>query len=216
MAKYVDQDGNPVKKVKKPFFKRIWVWVVGIIIILGIFSSMIDDEEEVDGETVNSEEKSDETSDADDDAEDDDGDKEKVFSMDEKVNVENISYEVNDVYEETEIDNDNEFMDGVETDGKFVIVDLEIFNNDDESRYLDTEMLRVLDDEGTEYSPTSDADVYINDGDNGFLLEEVNPNMSKEGKVAFEVPEDAEDYTLQVSSGFGWSGGDYAEIDISK
>lgn len=206
MAKYVDKDGNEVKKVKKPFFKRIWVWVVAIIIVIAIFNGTGEDTEQAD---AGSSDAKTETA-----SKDKDKEKKEEHAVGDKVTVKELAFQVNGVEEETELK--AEYLDSLTTSGKYIVVDLEVFNNDKESRIIDSEMFRILDKDGTEYSPTSEADMYINDGDLGFFLQEINPNLSKTGKVAFEVPEDTENYTLQVSSGFGWSGGEYEEINISE
>lgn len=136
----------------------------------------------------------------------------KEFGVGQEVAVENISYIVNSIEEQKELK--MEYMDTLTTDGKFVIVDLTVKNNDKEARFIDTEMLRLVDAEGTEFSSKTEADMYINGSDLGFFLSEVNPKMSKTGKVAFEVPADVTELKLQVSSGFGWSGGEYEVINL--
>ncbi|WLD94415.1 DUF4352 domain-containing protein [Alkalihalobacillus sp. AL-G] len=93
-----------------------------------------------------------------------------------------------------------------------MIIDLKVTNNDKEARFIDTEMFRLVTADGTEYSADSEADMYVNE-DIGFFLQEVNPKMSKSGKVVFEVPAEG-DFQLQVSSGFGWSGGEYQVINL--
>ncbi|WP_138416610.1 DUF4352 domain-containing protein [Aquibacillus sediminis] len=134
-----------------------------------------------------------------------------TFHVGDEVSVGDLAYIVHGVETTDTIGSGNEFMDDLTTNGKFVIIDLSVMNNDSEARFIDSEMFRLIEDDGTEYSPTSDADMYINDGDIGFFLEEVNPKMDMRGKVAFEVHNEFSG-VMQVSSGFGWSGGEYEEI----
>ncbi|MFB5660974.1 DUF4352 domain-containing protein [Alteribacillus sp. HJP-4] len=126
--------------------------------------------------------------------------------------VGDLAFTVNEVSEQSEIE--HEFFDTLTTEGKFVVIDITVNNNDSEARIIDGEMFRLLGSEETEYKSSTDADMNLND-DTGFFLEEVNPNMSTTGKIAFEIPED-ENFTLQVSSGLGWSGGEYSEIEVQE
>lgn len=137
----------------------------------------------------------------------------KEFGVGQEVIAGVLTYKVNGVEEVNEIK--VEYLDPIKTTGKFVIVDLTVGNNDKEARFMDGEMLRLVDAEGTEFSNKSEADMYIND-DIGFFLAEINPKMTKQGKVAFEVPANINvaDLKLQVSSGFGWSGGKYETINL--
>ncbi|SMQ81270.1 hypothetical protein SAMN05444673_4224 [Bacillus sp. OV166] len=51
-------------------------------------------------------------------------------------------------------------------------------------------------------------------GEANLFLEEVNPQMSRQGKFVVEVPADLCIYSLEVSSGLGWSGGKYETIKL--
>jgi hypothetical protein len=135
----------------------------------------------------------------------------KTYGLGEEVQVDKLTYRINSVEETTELK--MEFFDPMVTEGKFIIVDLTVKNNDKEARFFDSEMLRLVDVDGIEFSPDSEADMYVNE-DIGFFLEEINPKMSKTGKAVFEVPTDAGELVLQVSSGFGWSGGKYEVIQL--
>jgi hypothetical protein len=186
-------------KVKKPIFKRWWFWVLAIIVIFA-FSNGGDDS----AETTSTE--STETKAADKKEE------KKAFGLNQEVAVGKFAYTVKSVEEQKELK--MEYMDTLKTDGKFVIIEVVVKNGDKEARMIDGEMFRLVEGDGTEYETTTDADMYINNGDIGFFLQEVNPKMSKTGKIAFEVPAEATDLQLQVSSGLGWSGGDYQVINL--
>lgn len=195
-------------KVKKPFYKKWWVWLIAVIVVIGIAGGGDEDTtEQTSTEPVDTETSSDDTAKVENKEEE-----KKAFSMGEEVAVESLVYTVNGVEEQTEIK--REYMDSITTSGKFLIVDLTIKNNDKEARFIDSEMFRLVDADGTEFSSNTEADMYINNGDLGFFMQEINPKMDMTGKVAFEVPADATDLKLQVSSGFGWSGGEYEVINL--
>ena len=52
----------------------------------------------------------------------------------------------------------------------------------------DSNMFKIKTADGTEYSADPELDMYVNEGGIGFFLEDINPNLSKTGKVVFELP----------------------------
>lgn len=134
------------------------------------------------------------------------------FGLNEEVTVDKFAYTVKGVSETKQIE--AEYLDPLTSDsGKFVVVDVTFLNKDKSARLLDTDLFKLTTEDGTEYSASTDADFQLN-GDSTMFLEEVNPNATRTGKIAFEVPADAADFTLNVSSGLGWSGGEYAKIKL--
>jgi hypothetical protein len=191
-------------KVKKPIYKRWWFWVLAIIVIFAFANGGDDSAEPTSTGTT-------ETNTA-DKKEEPKKEEKKAFGLNQEVAVGKLAYTVKSVEEQKELK--MEYMDSLKTDGKFVIIEVTVKNGDKEARMIDGEMFRLVEGDGTEYETTTEADMYINDGDIGFFLQEVNPKMSKTGKIAFEVPAEATDLQLQVSSGLGWSGGDYQVINL--
>lgn len=199
------------EKVKKPFYKKWWFWLLVIIIIATIATS---GEEE--GTSLDTKENTETTSNDSVKKESNKATKEekadeKEFAIGEEVKVGNLSYIVNGVEETNKISN---VLGDKTTDGKFVIVELTVKNHDKESRMVDSNMFKIKTTDGTEYSADSTLDMYVNENGIGFFLEDINPNISKTGKIVFELPTEATEYNLQVSSGFGWSGGEYEEIKL--
>lgn len=205
-------------KKKKPFYKRWWVWILAIIIVGGMASG--GDEEEVVAEndqpkeTVESakaeESKSKEEPKDEPKEESKPKEEEKTYGIGDEVTVKNLTYKVNGIEETNTI---SSILGDKTTEGKYIIVDLTVGNKDKKARYVDGQMLRVLVDDGTEYSSDSELDMYVNE-DIGFFLASINPNLTQTGKVVFELPKSAEKFELQVSSGFGWSGGEYVNIKL--
>jgi hypothetical protein len=136
-----------------------------------------------------------------------------AYKVGDEVPVGNFIYRLDSAAEQNVISSGNEFLDDLTTTGKFVIVQVTVLNNDKESRMVDGSMFKLVGSDGTEFSAYSEADMYIN-SDLGFFLEQVNPKMTRTGKIAFEVPADASGLQLEVSSGLGWSGGEYEVINL--
>ncbi|MBM7702920.1 DUF4352 domain-containing protein [Metabacillus iocasae] len=194
------------EKVKKPFYKKWWVWVLAVIIIGSIASG---GEEEIATTEPKSEEASADVKAETAAAESAKKEEKKAFGIGEEVKVGNLTYVVNAVEETNKISN---ILGDKTTEGKFVVVELTVKNTDKKARLADTNMFKVLTADETEYSADGTLDMYVNEAGEGFFLQDLNPNIGKTGKVVFELPTEATQYDLQVSSGFGWSGGEYESI----
>ncbi|MBB6447938.1 DUF4352 domain-containing protein [Bacillus benzoevorans] len=191
-------------KESKPIWKRWWFWVLIIIIVIAFASCGGEDEDSTTdqkaGELSDNTTKDEET-------------KEEVLSIGQPVTLKKFEYVVKGANETNEIKSDNEFIESKTTTGKFIVVDYTIKNLDSEARMVDSELFRIKSGDN-EFKPMQDADIMMLLGDANLFLEEVNPQMSREGKIVFEVPADLATYDLQLSSGLGWSGGEYKTVKL--
>lgn len=136
--------------------------------------------------------------------------KKVIPKVGDQVNVGKLTYTVNDVKQVATLSN---VLGEKKTSGQFLVVDVTILNRDKEERFVDSEMFKVKVGD-TEYSADAELDSYANDGGLGFFLETINPNIEKQGKIVFELPKNAKGYVLEVSSGFGWAGGESKQITL--
>lgn len=81
--------------------------------------------------------------------------------------------------------------------GDFVIVDFDFTNNGSEAITLNTESLALVDSEGRESRPNSEAFLYTPE-ERQIFLERVNPGVTKQGQAIFEVAPDASGFQLQA------------------
>lgn len=120
MAKKItDENGNTYVQ-KKPFYKRVWFWILVVFvgfITVGIFGG---DSEEPTAKNESSTEQASKSS--------DDEDKEKVFNRDQTVQYDGMDLKVEDV---KYIKNRGEF-DDLPKDQQFIAVKVKITNNNDE------------------------------------------------------------------------------------
>ena len=87
---------------------------------------------------------------------------------------------------------------GTQKRGRFVVVDFAFTNNRDEEVTIDPELRMVLkDSQGREFGPDVDAWEFVPTNLNIFL-EPVNPGLSTDGRVIYQVPPDAEGFTLTL------------------
>ncbi|MCM3782127.1 DUF4352 domain-containing protein [Neobacillus mesonae] len=197
------------KKTKKPIWKRWWFWVLIVIIVIAAVNSGGEGSKTADSSatTSGSQDSTEAQSTASNKSEEEPA---QAFKVGDQVEAGTFTYTVKSVKEQTKIEN---ILGDKTTEGKFVVVELNVKNNDKEARYADTSMFRILAN-GNEYEPDSELDMYVNDDGLGFFLESINPGLSKTGFVAFELGGDVNSYDLQVSSGMGWSGGEYQTIKL--
>jgi hypothetical protein len=96
------------------------------------------------------------------------------------------------------------------TEGNFVLIDVTVTNNDIKTRMVDTNMFVLKDGKGRTYEPNHWAELYVNS--ETFFMTDVQPDMSKSTTLVFEVPLDAYELVLEVSSGVALAGGQTENI----
>jgi Domain of unknown function (DUF4352) len=102
---------------------------------------------------------------------------------------------------------DNEFLDQ-SPDGTYLFVELTIRNNDSQARMIPP--LKLVDQNGAEYETSDHA--WAVDGSIGALAN-LNPGISKQGFIVFDVPRKGQSYKLVLSGGY-WSG-ETAMVELS-
>lgn len=206
---------------------KILLWVLGIILILGVIGSMLGEDTEnqqaepassIQTEEVETETDSESATEQEEEATEEDREEgnNEVYGIGDYVEVGKLAYTVHSVETTNILESDNQFIDPATTDGQFVIVEIEAFNNDSETRMVDSSMFKLIDDQGREFNTSTDTDVMmVLDESLNLFLQDINPGISKTGKLVFELPNDVTSYELQVSSGFGFAGGEYATIKLN-
>ncbi|WP_313635816.1 DUF4352 domain-containing protein, partial [Exiguobacterium sp.] len=127
----------------------------------------------------------------------------KTYGVNDQVKVGKLTYVVNDV---KMVDTLSNVLGEKKTSGQFLVIGLTILNGDKEERFVDSNMFKVNVGD-TEYSADTELDLYANEDGMGFFLETINPNIEKTGNIVFELPKQVKNPMLEVSSGFGWAGG---------
>ena len=136
----------------------------------------------------------------------------KTYGINDQVKVGKLTYVVNDV---KMVDTLSNVLGEKKTSGQFLVIDLTILNGDKEERFVDSNMFKVNVGD-TEYSADTELDLYANEDGMGFFLETINPNIEKTGNIVFELPKQVKNPMLEVSSGFGWAGGQSKEIQLTR
>ncbi len=82
--------------------------------------------------------------------------------------------------------------------GNFVVVDFDFTNNGNEPATLSTTSLALIDSQGRESEPDSDKFQYIPRDRNIFVLDRINPGVTRPGQAIFTVAPGASGFQLQV------------------
>jgi len=114
--------------------------------------------------------------------------------------VANVTWRVSDAY----LTNQLRSNFGTQKRGRFVVVNFTFTNNRDEEVTLDPELHMVLKDRtGREFGTDVDSWEYV-PTNLSIFLEPVNPGISKNGRVIYQVPPDAWGFTLKLDDVEFW------------
>lgn len=78
---------------------------------------------------------------------------------------------------------------GQDAQGQYVLVHMTVTNTGDEAQYFDGSSQKAFDAQDREFSADTTAAVYL--GDANSFLNQINPGITVEGTVVFDVPADA-------------------------
>src|SRR5215207_3284985 len=132
------------------------------------------------------------------------------YSVGQTAQVANVTWRVSDAYLTNQLRSNY----GTQKRGRFVVVNFTFTNNRDEEVTLDPEMHMVLKDRsGREFGTDVDSWEYVPTNLDIFL-EPVNPGISKNGRVIYQVPPDAWGFTLKLDDVEFWKE-EFAVFDLS-
>lgn len=127
-------------------------------------------------------------------------DEKQEYEIGEKVKVDDLEYTVNSIERADTVG--GQYTSST-ADGKYIVADVTVKNNGDESITIDTELFKILNGDATNGADAA-ASTEANPSDIGFFLEQLNPSSEKTGKVVFDVSEktaQSDKLKMQVSSG---------------
>ena len=116
------------------------------------------------------------------------------YKVGQTAKVANVEWEVSDAY----LTNQLKSSFGTQKQGRFVVVDFTFTNNRNEEVTLDPDLHMILkDSQGRKFGADPDALEFV-PTDLFIFLEPVNPGVSTDGRVIYEVPPDAQGFTLKL------------------
>lgn len=208
------------EKVKKPFYKKIWFWIIAAIIVIaavgGGGEESTDTTQTTSGE-VTSDQGQEETNSS-DAVEEVEKVAEEVTAVKvgEPATVGDVTFTVTGIEETNEISSGNEFIENATTSGKFIIVDVAVKNDKSEAITMNSSHFKLVSG-STEYEPSTDGTVAMAMGaDNQFFLEQINPGLEKAGKIVFEVGSDVDVAASILRAQTGFWGTETIEISLAQ
>lgn len=193
--KLFDEHGNEVKgKIKKPFYKKVWFWVVVVIVIGGI-GSMGGEETATDTTAADTKDTTKEAP----------AKEEPTFKIGDVVTVGDMEYTVNGLEVSKSV---GPSIMPTEAKGTFLIVDLTVKNNGNEAVMVDSSFFKLKEGDKS-FEADATGSMSANQGEDGnitnsFFLENLNPDIEMQGKIAFDISEEQANSTktqLEVATG---------------
>lgn len=168
-------------KAQRPWYKKKrWLFSIGLILL--IIAASAGSGGSGDGDKASDESPS-SSSDSEESGSSDDG---KSGRVGEALENAGTTYEVTNA-RATKVIGDPDLL-GARADGMFVVVNLQLTNNKDETKTFFDANAKVETSDGKEYE-TSDKAV-LAFGDKSLLLKDIQPDLTTKGTLAFELPPD--------------------------
>jgi len=89
---------------------------------------------------------------------------------------------------------------GEKADGVFIILDVEVTNTGNSAKYLMDSFVKLVDDQNREFSPSTSAAFYLKPQGSALMFEQINPGITKKGKIVYDVPQGLKVFNLKISS----------------
>lgn len=192
------------KLLKKPFYKKVWFWVLAIIVVI-IIANM-GGEETPTSETANTASTTENKK-----AEKKAPAKEEVFGIGDVVKVGDVEFTINSTSTAKNVGGEY----GINSQGTFLLMDVTVKNVGNESMTTDSSFFQLKLGDKT-FDADGSVSIYGNE-DTNFFLESVNPDLSATGVVGFDVSDEViADPELLVQVQTGFFGTETALIKIGK
>lgn len=192
--KELGKEGKALKKAK-PFYKKVWFWVLIVLLFFGIGGALSGGENK-DSATATSTSTNKETTTK----------EEKTYKIGDDVAVGKMEYKVNSVEVVKQVGPSVLPTNAKDT---FLVVDLSVKNAGDKAVTIDSSFFKLKAD-GKTFEADSAASMSANQDENGnitnsFFMESLNPDMQQTGKIVFDIPEaqaNAQNNVLQAQTGY--------------
>lgn len=204
--KIVGEDGKQyVVKEKKPFYKRVWFWILAVIIVFAVAGSLgggDDDKASATNKTSTnaSSTKTQETTKTEETTK-----KEETYGMNQDVKVGDMVYNVSSKEVAKQVGPSAFPTNAKDT---FLVVTLTVTNKGNEAVTVDSSFFKLKEGDKT-FDADATASMSANQDETGtisnsFFLQQLNPDVSLSGKIVFDVSEaqaNSANNMLQVQTG---------------
>lgn len=175
-------------KEKKPWHQRWWAITLFIIIGLSIVGNLFGNDNSNNQNNTNTQNVPvvQET---------------KIYSVGDELKAGDFNWKITG-FSKTEIIGEYLYDNllGEKADGIFLIIDVEITNNGNSAKYLSDSFIKLIDEQNREFSATSSAAIYLKPQGSALIFEQINPGITKKGKVVFDVPKTIKVANIKITS----------------
>lgn len=183
-----------MSETKKSWYKRWWAITlfifIGLIILGGLFGN---DSSNTGTQTTTTKTDNSSTNQVQEQV--------KTYSLGDIIQAGDFKWKITKVSTTKEIGQDiaGSFF-GVKADGIFVILDVEVENTANSAKYLTDSYIKLVDSQGREFSPNTVAAIYLKPEGSALVFEQVNPGITKKGKIVYDVPENVKSFNVKITS----------------
>lgn len=124
----------------------------------------------------------------------------KTYKMGDSINAGDFTWTVTDVTTASTVGSD--YMEK-QADGIFIILDVQVANTATTAQYLTGDYVKLIDDQGREFSPDTAAAFYLKPAGSALLFDKINPGIVKHGKIVYDVPKGLTVTQLRITALFG-------------
>ena len=180
-------------ETKKSWYKRWWAIILFIFIGLIILGGLFGDDSSNSGTQTTTQTDSSDTTPAQEQI--------KTYSLGEIIPAGDFKWKITKVSTAKEIGQDlaGSFF-GEKADGIFVILNVEVENIGNSAEYLTDSYIKLIDTQGREFSPNTLAAIYLKPDGSALAFEQVNPGLTKKGKIVYDVPENVKSFNVKITS----------------
>ena len=164
--------------------------IIGVIVVVGVIGCVAcskcvsDVAEEIDGSgegTTSSEESP-----------------EKTYKKREVAKAGEVEWTVTSAKKQASLRDPNGFMDPKKASGVYIVVNLKVKNMGKEAKTADSSFLVIVDSQGREFEADTEVAVLYLATEKDLFLEQLNPNVSKEAIVVFDIDKAAKKLKLRA------------------
>lgn len=191
--------------LKKPFYKKWWVWTLAVIIIIAFAiggeeeTPTVAKKEEAEKVEVSAEKQEEAKPEEKQEEKVEIKEEPKVPGIGEMIQVGDVEFTVNGVSTAKNVGGEW----GSNSQGTYLLVDLSVKNVGNEAITTDSSFFQLKSGDKT-FDADSGASIYANP-DTNFFLQQVNPDLAATGVVVFDVSDEVianPELLLQVQTGF--------------
>ena len=125
----------------------------------------------------------------------------EIYSFGDKVTIGNFAYIFHSYETETEIRSKYSGDVQEKSDGIFLILDLTVENIGKKSEDFSPNLIKIIDERGREFEHDFNAEIWMDD-EYDISYEQIQPGLSKRGKIIFDVPENLKGFIGVFDSSF--------------